>query len=264
MMGASSITPDARKPAGSERVAEVISDTFTGNTAGTGGLFRGGAPGAADSLIFSSSNLGLAASVGATAWAKGMVCRLRAGGDLFKLRMIPQVVQPAVLDAWAIGLYRVDVALSWAIAHPVGVDSGLVLSLHDGNATFPAAIVGGAADGIIVYNDNGVLKFFSRGNGNTETVAIAPNAYGNLLTDWTRVALEFRQARKTAPADVRLYVNSSLVLQRRYTGAHALPVPAALASGWLGAYIIHRVSSAVQGIQHAQATVTLGPDSDGV
>jgi hypothetical protein len=257
------VTISASKALGSEQLATVIPDTIYGSTAFTAGVHRGGIVGAVDALIQSSSNLGLASSVDSNTWAVGMVCNLLAGAKLFKMRAMPNVVQPTVLDAWALGLYRVDVLLNW-VASAAGTDSGLVLWLGNGTASFPNTIVGGAADGIIVYNDNGTLKFFSRGNGNTETVVIDSTLYGNLVTDWTRVALEFRMARKTAPADVRLLVNGQLVVQRKYTGAHALPVPAAAATGWWQAAIVHRVSTTTLGIRFAQANLAIGPDSDGV
>lgn len=265
MLKVGSITTDARKPEGSEQLATVVSDqAMLGSTAGTGAVHKGGVSGAADALIQVSSNLALASSVDSAVWAANMVCWLLCGGKMFKNKMALNVVQPAVLDDWPVGLFRVDGVFNWAVANPAGVDSGLCFYLANGIGTMPNAVVGGAADGIMLYNDGGALKFFSRGNGRTETVTIDSKFFGNTLTDWTRLALEFRQARKTAPADVRAYVNGQLVLQRKYTGAHALPLPAAAATGWLHAAIVHRVSSTTQGIRYAHVNVAMGPDSDGV
>lgn len=264
MIRAGAVTAGNNKPAGSEQLASIVPDNIYGNGAFTGGVHRGGVVGVADSLFVGSSNLGLAASIDSSGWALGALHGVLSGGKQYKMRHLLNVVQPTVLDAWALALWRVDVCLSW-VASAAATDSGLVLSLNGGATVFPNQIIGGAAEGIIVYNDAGVLKYFSRGNASTETVVISPAFYAaNLLTDWTRVRFDVRNARKTAPASVRLYVNENLVLERKWTGAHALPVPAAVATSYMAAHLIHRVSSAVNWMRYLQSTLAIGPDSDGV
>lgn len=125
--------------------------------------------------------------------------------------------RPAARFRNPIVLHSFEALLHWPVPL-VGKDSGIYWGVA-GNK-----VVGGA-EGVGVYNDNGVLTFVSRGPAGVETMPLGDAV--NPAAEWNKVRVDMFHASYTSDAGFRVYLNDVMALERRYVAGHKLPVPVA-------------------------------------
>ena len=127
-------------------------------------------------------------------------------------------------DRNSVGVYRFETMISWAAN--ANFECGVAFYPSDGTGAMPALMTGaGTQPGILIDQNNGAPRIFTRRDAaTTESVPVVWPGGTAGVGKWSALKVEIRSAGKSNPGRLRVFVDNLQVLERLWTGAHALPL----------------------------------------